>query len=216
MKKIFAMLLAVMCVVSLAACDMSGAIVYDLGNVDRANYFQTYYDNLVDQYGKAKVESDDTYGNVLTGVAVARLLDFTGDGIYELYVAYADGTTPYVNRQMVVGFEYGSATLLDEEITSKATADDKAPTICLYTDDSNRAYIVKGEDMSASADYTTYVQTRGEEKIYAFETEFTEQDGTELAGTYERISLADFTDEDSKLVFDENDKVTDSIKGQAK
>lgn len=210
MKRIVAILMALVCVLSFAACNVPGAIVYDLGNVDRANYFEKTYNNYVDQYGKAEFKD-----GMLTGVAVVRLLDFTGDGVYELYIAYADGTTSYVNKQVVVGFDYGSATLLDEEITSKSSADAETPAIWFYKDSVNRAYIVTGEDLSASADYNTYVQTRDGEKIYSFQKEFTELDGNELDGDYEKIEVSGLTQEDADLVFEENTKVVDSIKGQA-
>ncbi|MBQ8001506.1 MAG: hypothetical protein IJ298_09995 [Ruminococcus sp.] len=224
MKKILAFVLAVVCVLSLAACNLSGAITYDIGNTDRANYFYKTYNRYVDMYGEAELK--DGY---LTGVAVVRLLDFTGDGVYELYMAYADGTKDYVNRQMVVGFDYGSAVLIGDtpngmttgdeviyaDITSKSFADAETPSIWLYKDNIDRAYIAVGEDLSKSADYITYVQTRGDEKIYSFQVDFTELDGNEPGGTFEKINLSDLTQEDAKLIFEENEKVVSSIKGQA-
>lgn len=210
MKRFFALVMALILVVSLMACTPKGAIVYNIGNVDRAGYFQKTVNNLVDEYGEAKLE-----GDILTGVAVVRLLDFSGDGVYELYVAYADGTKDYVNKQLVVGFDMGAATLLDEEITSKATADDATPSICIFKDTTGRAYLVVGEDRATSAEYITYIQTRGEEKVYAFDTEFTEVDGATSEGTYETIKLSGLTKEDSKYIFEENEKVTDSINGLA-
>lgn len=224
MKKILAFILAVVCVMSLAACDMSGAVSYDIGNADRANYFYDTYNKYVDMYGEAKLEN-----GYLTGVAVVRLLDFTGDGQYELYMAYADGTKDYVNRQMVVGFDYGSAVLIGDtpngmttkdeavyaEITSKASADAQTPSIWLYKDTVNHAYIAIGEDMSKSADYITYIQTRNNEKIYAFQPEFTELDGNEPEGETEKINLSNLTEDDTKSIFAENEKVVNSIKGQA-
>ncbi len=225
MKKILCFILAVVCVLSLAACDLSGAAAYDIGNTDRANYFYKTYNKYVDMYGEAELK--DGY---LTGVAVVRLLDFTGDGEYELYMAYADGTEDYVNRQMVVGFDFGSAVLIGDtpagmttgdeinykEITSKASADAQTPSIWIYKDTVNRAYIAIGDDMSKSADYISYVQTRGNEKIYSFQVEFTEEGGNEPQGTMEKIDLSDLTEEDAKLVFTENEKVVKSINAQAK
>ncbi len=225
MKKILAFILAVMCVASLAACNVTGSATYDIGNTDRANYFYNTYNKYVEQYGEAKLEN-----GALTGVAVVRLLDFTGDGVYELYMAYADGTEDYVNRQMVVGFDFGSAILIGDtprgkttgdeitykEITTKTSADAQSPSIWFYKDSVNRAYIAVGEDLSKSADYITYVQTRGDEKIYAFRTEFTELDGNEPQGEFEKIDLTGLTEDDAKVIFAENDKVVKSIKAQTK
>lgn len=224
MKKILAFVLAMMCVLSLVACDMSGSIAYDLGNADRAKCFENTYNNLVEKYGEAKFENGK-----LTGVAVVRLVDFTGDGIYELYLAYADGTQDYVNKQMVVGFDLGSATLIGkdgrhssqdetpyENITSKASADAQAPSVWLFKDTAGRGYIVTGDDLSKSADYITYITTRGNEDVYSFQVDFTEIDGNEPQGEFEKINFVDITEDDAKAVMDENKKVIDSISGQVK
>lgn len=224
MKKLFAFLLAMLCVLSLVACDMSGAITYDLENADRARCFNNTYKSLVEKYGEAKFENGK-----LTGVAVTRLIDFTGDGIYEFYVAYADGTKDYVNKQMVVGFDLGSATLIGkdgrnasqdetpyENITSKASADAQTPCVWLFKDAANRGYIVTGDDLSKSADYITYISTRGNEKVYSFQVDFTEIDGSEPQGEFEKINLVGITESEAKAVLAENEKVMDSIRAQDK
>ncbi len=210
MKRIFALIMALIMVVSLMACAPKGTIVYNIGNVDRANYFKKTIADMVDEYGEAKLEN-----GTLKGVAVLRLLDFSGDGIYELYIAYADGTKDYVNKQLVVGFDMGSATLLDNDITSKAKADDATPSICIYKDETGRAFLVEGEDRATSADYVTYIQTRGDVKVYAFDKEFTETDGKTATGSYETITLSGTSKDDAKYIFEENDRVTDSINGLA-
>lgn len=220
MKKILAIVLVIMCVAGLAACKGAGA-VYDIGNTDRANYYQNTYNEYVEMYGEAKLADDATYGKVLTGVAVVRLLDFTGDGIYELFIAYADGTVPYVNKQVIVGFDRGAATLIGEEtefsddITSTEASGDEAPCLWLYTSSYDRSYVVTGENMATCAEYNTFVQIRNGEKVYKFMTEFTQKDGATLDGTYEKIDFINLTQEDADLVFEENDKVVKSIKSQA-
>ncbi len=225
MKKILAFILAVMCVLSLAACNGTGKGTYDIGNTDRANYFYNTYNNYVDQYGEAEFKDGK-----LTGVAVTRLIDFTGDGVYELYMAYADGTEDYVNRQMVVGFDFGAAILIGDTpngkttgdemnykyLETKETADKEGYSIWLYKDSVNRGYIAVGEDLSKSADYITYIQTRGDEKIYAFRTEFTEIDGNEPKGEFEKIDVVGLTEDDVNAIFAENEKVVKSIKAQTK
>ncbi|MGN0452517.1 MAG: hypothetical protein ACI4GZ_01820 [Ruminococcus sp.] len=215
MKRILAAVLAIVCLASLAACNMSGAIVYDIGNNDRANYFCKTYNEFLDKYGEAELKDDATYGKVLSGVAVVRLMDVTGDGVYELYIAYADGTKPYVNKQYIVGFEYGSAILLDEEITSKASASDSTPSVWLYKDSTGRSYVVFGEDMSKSADYYTFIQKKNGEDYYKFDKEFTELNGSEPAGDTEKISVAGIDEDTADRIFKENSRVVDSINGQA-
>lgn len=215
MKKVTLAILALVCIISLAACSTSGAIVYDLGNADRAVCFKDIYDRLVEEYGEAEMVEDPTYGNVLKGVAVVRLVDFIGDGCYNLYVAYADGTKPYANRQQVIGFDCGSAVMLEGEITSKSSADSKGVCICLYQDNYERGYVIEGEDLSKSADYLTFVQIKDGKEIYAFEKEFTELDGNTLAGKYDKIELTGITQADADKVFAENARVIDSINGMA-
>ncbi len=215
MKRFLAIIFALLMVMAFAGCSKKGAIVYDIGNVDAASYFNREYDSLVEKYGTAELNGDK-----LTGVAVVRLIDFTGNGNYELYMAYADGTQDYVNRHKVVGFDRGSATILDEEITSKEKADDETPSIWLYKDATSRGYIVSGEVLTQKADYRTFIRTRNEEKIYAFVPEFTidaaSDDEVIIDGTYEKIRLSGLTQEDADFVIEENTKVVDSIKGWAK
>lgn len=214
MKRCFALILAVISVLAFSACSNKGSVQYDLGNSDRAGYFNDQYSKLIGEYGEATYEDGK-----LSGIAVVRLLDFTGDGEYEIYIAYADGTKDYVNRHKVVGFDNGPATIYDEEITSKAKATDEGYSIWLYVDGTGRAFIVTGDAMEESADYSTFIQTRGDEKIYAFQREFTiggaSGDEVVIDGTYEKISLSDLTQEDIDEIFAENQKVLDSINGQS-
>ncbi len=214
MKRFLAIVFALIMVMSVAGCSNRGAIVYDIGNADAATYFNREYDSMVEKYGKAEL-----VGDKLTGVAVVRFLDFTGNGNYELYIAYADGTKDYVNRQKVVGFDRGSATILDEEITSKEKAEDTAPSIWLYKDATSRGYIVSGDVLTQKADYRTFVRTRNEEAIYAFVPEFTidaaSEDEVIIDGTYEKIRLSGLTSEDFDFINETNIKVVDSIKGWA-
>lgn len=224
MKKILAFVLCVLCVFSLAACNGSKRN-YDIGNTDRANYFYNTYNKYVDQYGEAEFKDGK-----LTGVAVARLIDFTGDGVYELYMAYADGTEDYVNRQMVVGFDFGSAVLIGDTpygkttgdeinykyLTTKTSADAETPSIWLYKDSVSRGYIAIGDDLSKTAEYITFVQTRGDEKIYAFRPEFTEVGGNEPKGEFEKINVVGLSEDEANAIFKENEKVVKSIKAQTK
>lgn len=215
MKKILALVLVLLSLIPFAACSRRGAIYYDISDVDAATYFNSEYDRLVDEYGEAKLSDGK-----LTGVAVLRFIDFTGDGKDELYIAYADGSTDYVNRHKVVGFDRGSATILDEEITSKENAEDEIPSIWLYKDAVNRGYVVTGDVLTQKADYRTFIGVRNEEKIYAFVSDFTvdaaSEDEVIIDGTYEKIRLSGLTKEDFDVINEENIKVVDSIKGWAR
>ncbi len=223
MKKFIALLMIVMCVFTLAACKGAPG-AYMLDTSDKANYFDGELGDLLGDFGEGAYAEDDTYGGVLTGVAVVRLLDFTGDGKNELYVAYADGTKPYANRQVVYGFDNGPKNLIydemaasydenyvessvPEEITSKSSASSVAPCVWLYTDNTGRSYIVTGDDMSNVAEYHTY---KGD-GVYAFVKEFEELGGKELAGTYEKIELTGVSEAEAEKLFDINKEVFESI-----
>ena len=221
MKKIISIMLLVIMVCSLAACKPSQI---EVGNPDRADVFNKNYDNLSSEYGRGEYKVDPELGGVLSGVAVMRLLDFTGDGNPELYVAYSDGTTPYANKQQIYGFDSGSAVIFSEfytdslefaDITSKSSADAKAPCVWLYTDKSGLSYIVVGEDLSKEADYY-YLKfnklENGDREI--MELAFTEVDGHELSGTYEKIELAGVSESDAEKIFEENEKVLKSVQSQ--
>ena len=232
MKKFLALLFAVLCLFSVTACrevEEKEELPYDLSqsgvdnknntvvSYDRAKAFYNQYKSLVNQYGAA-----DFDGTNLKGVAVVRLYDFLGNGQLNMYVAYADGTKPYVNKQAVYGFDNGMSKMLErdnsyvkQDITSKATADADAYSIWLYKNSTGRGYIVTGEDMSKSADYSTYIALKDGEKFYAFNCEFTKTDNETLSGTYEKIKVSGLTEADAEKIFAENKKVIDSMKTQS-
>lgn len=231
MKKFLALLFALICVLSFAGCrkvedesvpyDLSQSGVTNKGEqlvtYDRAKAFYKEYTKLTDEFGVA-----DFDGDKLKGVAVVRLVDFLGNGNYTMYVAYADGTAPYVNKQAVFGFDNGMSKLLEfkntsvgVDITAKETADAEAGAVWLYTDSSGRGYIVTGEDMSKSAEYNTFVGLKDGEKVYAFQKEFTKENNEMLSGNYEKIKLAGLTEADAESIFAENQRVVESMKVQA-
>ena len=184
---------------------------------DRAKYFYDEYTRLVKDYGEISLEN----GN-LKGVAVVRLIDFQGNGNLNMYVAYADGTKPYVNKQMVYGFDNGGSPILNNQyvggegslsndITSKATADADVPSVWLYTTAGGRGYIVSGDNMTDSPVFNTYFQTYQGESMYNFQKET----GAVSAGTFEKIELTGLSDEDFEAIKDITLKVVDSLKATA-
>ena len=207
MKKLLSVLFILVFVFSLTACksvknsgtnnavtdpdlvkiDVNGDVTYDI-----PEYYYNKYKELVGKYGKA-----DFKDGKLQGVAVVRLLNFVGTDSVQLYVAYADGTTDYVNKQMVVGFNNGPAYLLDNEktsvstdITSKATADATTPSIWLYNDVEGKGYIVTGDDMSNEPVYNGYITVSRGENYYTFQP----VSGV-LDGEIEKIDLAGLDEE---------------------
>jgi len=177
---------------------------------DRARNFLTIYNELVEEYGVAKLDD-----NIIKGVAIVRLLDFTGSGNLCLYVAYADGSKPYVNKQMVCAFDNGIAYLLEKDnssvgvdITSKESADDKTPSVWLYKDNNNKGYIVTGNEMSKAPTYNTYFGS----DIFAFQVD----SNVSSDGTYEKFDLTDVSEDDFDELVEKNEKIIESLKSVIK
>ncbi len=216
MKKLIAVIMLVLMVVSLAACSSSSSNTPDaIGNKDRAEKFDSNVNEVEDKSGKGILVNDPTLGNVLTGTAVVRVLEFSGDDKPEMYVAYSDGTKPYANKQQIYGFDNGPYEFFNEkknnlelaEITSKSSADAKAPCIWLYTDESGRSYLVMGEDLSKEAHYYTYVTTSPDgTEVYDLVEKFTGLNGKVYEGTYEKIELAGITQEQADAIFAKNEE----------
>lgn len=235
MKRILALLFALLMVFSLAACkkvENTPKTQYDSNDLgsndkggddyvvaitayDRARYFYSEYETLLKKYGEAKLEN----GN-LKGVAVVRLLDFMGNGNLNMYVAYADGSKPYVNKQMVFGFDNGGSVIVgntyvkkeggsvSEDITSLATADAKAPSVWLYTGSTGRGYIVTGDNMTEAPAFNTYFQMYEGEKAYNFK----EEKGAVSGGTFEKIDLSGLSEDAFETIAERTEKVVESLK----
>ncbi len=219
--------MALFAIVSLAACSSkSSSTPSAIGNKDRAEKYDQHITNIVETSGEAVLKSDPNLGNVLSGMAVIRVCEFSGDEKPEMYVAYSDGTKPYANRQQIYGFDNGpyeffKAPASDDEpgkidfseITSKSSANAKAPCIWIYTDNSGRAYLVVGEDLSKEAHYYTWVTKNSDgTEVYDFVEQFSAMlDGKERPGTYEKIELAGVTKEQAQEIFEKNEEALELI-----
>lgn len=171
---------------------------------DAAHYYYSEYMRLVDEYGEGRVEN----GN-LVGVAVVRFGDFVGTGNMQMYIAYADGTQNYVNKQAVFGFDNGSAELLSKTGSSVSyditSTDDGTPAIWIFVDENNQSYLVTGEDMSKNPQFHQFLKKVNGNDIFAF-CETSEK----LDGTYIKINLTDLSTkkaEDILWVTEENVEV---------
>jgi len=226
MKKILALIFVLLMVFSLGACkkventEKTEFGVDDLSSKgredpettasDRGRIFLEEYNKLVKKFGEAKLDD-----GTLKGVAIVRLFDFTGSGNLCLYVAYADGSKPYVNKQMVCAFDNGLAYLLEKDnssvgvdITSKESEDDKVPSVWLYKDNNNKGYIVTGNEMSKAPTYNTYFGS----DIFAFQAD----SNVSSDGTYEKFDLTDVSEDDFDELVEKNEKIIESLKSVIK
>ena len=185
--------------------ESSGYIVV---SYDSVHYFYNEYLRLVEKYGEPKVEDGK-----LKGVAVVRFGDFVGTGRQQMYVAYADGTKDYVNKQAVYIFDNGPGELINKEgssiksdITSK---DDGTPSIWIFKS-SSKAYLVTGDDMSKAPVYHEYItKTESAESVYAFQETTKETDGS-----YVKINLTGLSADEANRILDvtkENVKIMQEL-----
>ncbi len=111
--------------------------------------------NLINQYGEGAIEAEEndiTGAEVMTGVGIVRLIDFDGNGTYELYCAYADGSEGWVNRQIIYGYDNGLVVLLEEsEVSNPGT--DITPETTFLSKDGN-VYLVEKYEMKMGNYYT--------------------------------------------------------------
>jgi len=92
---------------------------------DWAAAYLEVVENLIARYGEGEMWAEDYYGgnDFMTGLGMVRLIDFDGDGTYELYCAYSDGESPIVNKQVIYGYNNGLITLMGECSVSNPGAD---------------------------------------------------------------------------------------------
>ena len=108
---------------------------------------------LIDQYGEGAIELDDNgHSEHMTGVGIVRLIDFDGNGVYELYCAYQVDDCPWVNKQIIYGYDNGLIVLLEEcEVSNPGT--DVSPTTTFLTKD-GKVYLVHVDEITVGDYYT--------------------------------------------------------------
>ncbi len=201
MKRFLALALIAVMALAFAACSKNESN-YNLGNADRARIFYNTYNSFVDKYGEGK-----SVDGKLSGAAVVRLYDFTGDNAPELLIAYSSEKDGVVDKVMVGGFDMGYAEIYNEEITSKAESN----SLWVYTDSSDLSYLVFGEDLNTARSYNTYLMADKDGKsLYSFAEAFS-TDGKDLGGVYEKFDIqgADF-----EAINAENQRVLEALKDQ--
>ena len=117
--------------------------------------------DLVDRYGEGAVEvnNNNIFGaeySCMVGVGIVRLIDFDDDGIYELYCAYQRDGGPYINTQVVYGYDDGLLVLLNEcKVSNSGT--DVSPSVTFLT----KGKIVYLIDVNEIADGNYYTLQNG-------------------------------------------------------
>jgi len=72
-------------------------------------------DRLISRCGEGEIEYDNYFdGDYMSGLGVVRLIDFDGNGTYELYCAYSDEDAQFVNKQVIYGCDNKLVTLMEE------------------------------------------------------------------------------------------------------
>ena len=102
---------------------------------DWAAAYKGVIDKLTSQYGDAGIFYHDLTGYCLNGLCIVRLIDFDGDGTYELYCAYNDDPEWPHYKQIIYGYDKyagGLVLLMDEKRVSNPGTDVDPRTRFLY------------------------------------------------------------------------------------
>jgi len=96
----------------------------DRNEADWAVAYLNVIDKLIEKYGEGIMKENAFYGDsCMSGVGVVRLIDFDGNGTYELYCAYSNGESPLLNKQVIYGYDNGLITLMEERDVSNPGTD---------------------------------------------------------------------------------------------
>ncbi len=224
MKRILSFVLVLMFAVSITACSKKGTAAptaetngASVADKETAEVFSSSIDEIVAYAGEGKAEKNEASQNKLTGLAVIRIIDFTGDNKPELVTVYSDEFDSEIYWMEISGFDYATASLKFSDdstklmITSKSSEEASGPCIWFYTDERGDNYFVVGDDLSKSADFYRYVQMDGGEKCYKFMKDFTVEGGNFPEGTYDKIEFVGMSDEDVEKNFEKNQQAIDAI-----
>ena len=123
--------------------------VQTLDDAACAGAYLDVINNLISQYGEGTVgPSNVSFHNGMFGVAMVRLIDFDGDGTYELYCAYAKDEGFWVDSQVVYGYDNGLITLLEECGVSSPGTDVCPSTMFLSKD--GKVYLIVDDGMDVT------------------------------------------------------------------
>jgi len=98
-------------------------------------------DELTARHGEGAIYNEQAIGTYdeyfMTGLAVVRLIDFDGDGSYELLCAYPDGSFSHqysnmVNKFVIYGYDNGLIVLMPERYVSNPGTD-VSPSITFFS-----------------------------------------------------------------------------------
>lgn len=127
-------------------------------DADKRAMMQAYLEvvhRMTAEHGAPEVRQTRDGLNKLWGVGTVRLIDFNGDGVEELYIAYTKDPdkSPYVDRQALYVYHDGQAVeVMSDLITNKGG--DVSPITCIVQKD-DRYYLGVGTPFYLAGYYLT-------------------------------------------------------------
>lgn len=136
---------------------------------EESDVMQAYLDviqELTEQYGEGAIGSSGLDGqNVMSGLGIVRLLDMNGDGIQELYCAYAQEGAAFINYQQLYQYREGEAVVIFEGAISNNGTDVSPMTELIYKGEN--VYLADGRPLSLDGTYLRVIQG-GTEEAFRF------------------------------------------------
>ena len=126
------------------------------------------YLNLLDaaekQYGVAHIATESPYNRMWEGISLAKLVDFDGDGVPELYYAAKSKSSSWIQRLYTIQNGKVLQLKIPERVSNFNT--DLAPTTLLYIG-ADKAYLVDGQE-TMNGNPVNYFTKKGNEIVSDF------------------------------------------------
>ena len=149
-------------------------------NVWAGAYLDVVY-GLLSYYGEGKiVEVEEYNAPCFTGLSLVRLIDFDGNGTYELYCAYSDINSPFEFKQAIFGFDNGLVVLREESYVSNP-ATDVSPAV-IFLSKAGKVYLVQIYEIC----YGEYITLEGGKMVVVLEyyDDFWDEDMNSVNGVH--------------------------------
>ena len=156
-----------LCAATLAGCMTAVAGATEgVGNLSPqgAKAYLNLLDAAEKQYGVAHIATESPYNRMWEGISLAKLVDFDGDGVPELYYAAKSKSSSWIQRLYTIQNGKVLQLKIPERVSNFNT--DLAPTTLLYIG-ADKAYLVDGQE-TMNGNPVNYFTKKGNEIVSDF------------------------------------------------